>query len=84
MGLSPPELEEQSPHPTSPTSTFTGVAGTAYTLRWTISNPPCQPLRMMSYHLQPEPDGIPMPVLIRQEQRCAVLLQQRLQPILLQ
>jgi hypothetical protein len=27
--------------PTSPTSTFTGVAGTTYTLRWTISNPPC-------------------------------------------
>jgi gliding motility-associated-like protein len=27
--------------PTSPTSTFTGVAGTAYTLRWTISNAPC-------------------------------------------
>src|SRR5260221_274412 len=26
---------------TSPTSTFTGTAGTAYTLRWTISNPPC-------------------------------------------
>jgi hypothetical protein len=27
--------------PTSPTSTFTGVAGTSYTLRWTISNAPC-------------------------------------------
>jgi hypothetical protein len=27
--------------PASPTSTFTGVAGTAYTLRWTISNAPC-------------------------------------------
>ena len=27
--------------PTSPTSTFTGVAGTAYVLRWTISNAPC-------------------------------------------
>src|SRR5678809_389402 len=27
--------------PTSPTSTFTGVAGTTYTLRWTISNAPC-------------------------------------------
>ncbi|NLH78999.1 MAG: hypothetical protein GX465_18415, partial [Acidobacteria bacterium] len=25
----------------SPTSTFSGVAGTSYTLRWTISNPPC-------------------------------------------
>ncbi len=25
----------------SPTSTFTGVAGASYTLRWTISNPPC-------------------------------------------
>jgi gliding motility-associated-like protein len=29
--------------PTSPTSTFTGVAGTAYTLRWTITNAPCAP-----------------------------------------
>ena len=29
--------------PTSPTSTFTGVAGTAYTLTWTISNAPCTP-----------------------------------------
>ena len=27
--------------PSSPTSTFTGVAGTSYTLRWTISNAPC-------------------------------------------
>ncbi|HEX8999155.1 MAG TPA: choice-of-anchor Q domain-containing protein, partial [Blastocatellia bacterium] len=27
--------------PSSPTSTFTGVAGTTYTLRWTISNSPC-------------------------------------------
>jgi hypothetical protein len=27
--------------PTSPTSGFTGVAGTTYTLRWTISNAPC-------------------------------------------
>ena len=27
--------------PTSPTSTFTGTAGTAYVLRWTISNSPC-------------------------------------------
>ena len=27
--------------PTSPTSTFTGTAGTAYVLRWTISNAPC-------------------------------------------
>src|SRR5439155_27299915 len=27
--------------PTSPTSTFTGVAGATYTLRWTISNAPC-------------------------------------------
>ncbi|MFV8348038.1 hypothetical protein ACNQGX_18270, partial [Flavobacterium sp. ZB4P13] len=27
--------------PTSATSTFTGTAGTAYTLRWTISNAPC-------------------------------------------
>jgi gliding motility-associated-like protein len=27
--------------PTSPTSTFTGLAGTSYTLRWTISNAPC-------------------------------------------
>src|SRR5207244_4444963 len=25
----------------SPTSSFSGVAGTSYTLRWTISNPPC-------------------------------------------
>jgi len=25
----------------SPTSTFSGTAGMAYTLRWTISNPPC-------------------------------------------
>jgi len=25
----------------SPTSTFTGIAGTTYVLRWTISNPPC-------------------------------------------
>ena len=25
----------------SPTSTFSGTAGTTYTLRWTISNPPC-------------------------------------------
>ncbi len=29
--------------PTSPTSTFTGVVGTAYTLRWTITNAPCPP-----------------------------------------
>ena len=29
--------------PTSPTSTFTGVAGTAYVLRWTITNAPCTP-----------------------------------------
>ena len=29
--------------PTSPTSTFTGTAGTAYVLRWTISNAPCTP-----------------------------------------
>ena len=29
--------------PTSPTSTFTGTAGTAYTLRWTIGNVPCTP-----------------------------------------
>jgi hypothetical protein len=28
-------------NPSSPTSTFTGVSGTTYTLRWTISNPPC-------------------------------------------
>jgi hypothetical protein len=27
--------------PSSPTSTFSGTAGTAYTLRWTISNSPC-------------------------------------------
>jgi len=27
--------------PSSPTSNFTGVAGTTYTLRWTISNSPC-------------------------------------------
>ena len=27
--------------PTSPVSTFTGTAGTAYVLRWTISNAPC-------------------------------------------
>ena len=27
--------------PTSPTSTFTGTAGTTYTLRWTITNAPC-------------------------------------------
>ncbi|MFN5181825.1 MAG: hypothetical protein ACK5D5_02235, partial [Bacteroidota bacterium] len=27
--------------PSSPTSTFTGTAGTSYTLRWTISNSPC-------------------------------------------
>ncbi|HEX2898123.1 MAG TPA: hypothetical protein VHS96_00235, partial [Bacteroidia bacterium] len=27
--------------PSSPTSAFTGVAGTSYTLRWTISNAPC-------------------------------------------
>ncbi|MFC5981146.1 T9SS sorting signal type C domain-containing protein [Flavobacterium salmonis] len=27
--------------PTSPTSTFTGIVGTSYTLRWTISNSPC-------------------------------------------
>lgn len=27
--------------PGSPTSAFTGVQGTTYTLRWTISNPPC-------------------------------------------
>src|SRR6185503_15366365 len=27
--------------PTSATSTFTGTAGTSYTLRWTISNSPC-------------------------------------------
>src|SRR5690606_38652077 len=29
--------------PTSPTSAFTGVAGTAYTLVWTISNGSCAP-----------------------------------------
>jgi hypothetical protein len=28
-------------NPTSPTSTFTGTAGTAYTLRWTVTNAPC-------------------------------------------
>ncbi|MFZ4707611.1 MAG: T9SS type A sorting domain-containing protein, partial [Bacteroidales bacterium] len=27
--------------PSSPTSTFTGTAGSTYTLRWTISNSPC-------------------------------------------
>ena len=27
--------------PSSPVSTFTGTAGTAYVLRWTISNAPC-------------------------------------------
>ncbi|MEQ1746989.1 MAG: BspA family leucine-rich repeat surface protein [Saprospiraceae bacterium] len=27
----------------SPSSTFSGNAGTTYTLRWTISNPPCSP-----------------------------------------
>jgi hypothetical protein len=27
--------------PSSPTSTFTGVAGTTYTIRWSISNAPC-------------------------------------------
>ncbi|HLO55376.1 MAG TPA: PKD domain-containing protein, partial [Saprospiraceae bacterium] len=27
--------------PTSPSSGFTGTAGTTYTLRWTIANPPC-------------------------------------------
>jgi hypothetical protein len=27
--------------PSSPTSTFTGTAGTTYTLRWTVSNSPC-------------------------------------------
>jgi hypothetical protein len=27
--------------PNSPTSTFTGTSGTAYTLRWTIANAPC-------------------------------------------
>jgi len=30
--------------PTSATSTFTGTAGTTYTLRWTISNSPCPSL----------------------------------------
>ena len=25
----------------SPTSTFTGIAGNTYVLRWTIDNPPC-------------------------------------------
>ncbi len=29
--------------PNNPTSTFTGIAGTAYTLRWTINNAPCAP-----------------------------------------
>jgi gliding motility-associated-like protein len=29
--------------PSSPTSTFSGVAGTTYVLRWTISNAPCTP-----------------------------------------
>jgi gliding motility-associated-like protein len=28
-------------NPGSPTSNFTGTAGTAYVLRWTVSNPPC-------------------------------------------
>ena len=30
-------------NPTSPASTFTGIAGTTYTLRWTITNAPCAP-----------------------------------------
>ncbi len=29
--------------PNSPSSTFTAVAGNIYTLRWTITNPPCSP-----------------------------------------
>ena len=29
--------------PSSPTSTFSGVAGNTYTLRWTITNSPCTP-----------------------------------------
>ncbi|HEX2901057.1 MAG TPA: HYR domain-containing protein, partial [Bacteroidia bacterium] len=28
---------------TNPAATFTGIAGNAYTLRWTISNSPCNP-----------------------------------------
>jgi len=30
-------------NPNNPTSTFTGVAGTTYVLRWTVNNPPCTP-----------------------------------------
>lgn len=30
-------------NPSSPTTTFSGQPGTIYTLRWTISNPPCLP-----------------------------------------
>jgi len=50
---------------------LTGVAGTAYTLRWTISNPPCPASTddvNITFNQNPT---VSMPVLIRQEQRCA-------------
>ena len=42
--------------PASPTSTFTGIAGNAYQLRWTISNAPCAPSSddvMITFNLEP-------------------------------
>ncbi len=41
--------------PTSPTSSFTGVAGQVYILRWTITNPPCAPT---TDDVQVAPDNI--------------------------
>ena len=35
------ELAGQLQMPTSPITTFSGTAGTAYSFRWTISNAPC-------------------------------------------
>ena len=42
--------------PASPTSTFTGIAGNAYQLRWTISNAPCAPSSddvLITFNLEP-------------------------------
>ncbi len=44
--------------PNSPTSAFTGVAGTTYVLRWTITNPPCTPTVddvNITFHQNPTP-----------------------------
>ena len=59
----------------SPTSTFTGIAGTTYVLRWTISNPPCASSYddvTITFH-QVRQQQMPDPT--RQDQICAVLQQ---------